>query len=539
MTQKPKILAIDDTPENLVTLGTVLDSEFNVQFATSGQKGLSLASQTPPDVILLDVMMPEMDGYETCRRLKADPLLKKIPVIFLTALAEPAAESTGLGLGAADYITKPINAEITRLRIHNLLEREQLRREVEAHRDHLEELVKARTEALCIAKEAAETANRAKNSFLANMSHELRTPLNGIIGMTDLALRRVTDAKAIDQLGMASQCSQQLLSLINNVLDITNLEADRLTLESLDFSLGIVLDSLTRLFDKASENKGLELRIESAPELSNCVVHADRVRLGQILQNMVGNALKFTSKGSITVKLSQTRESQTDIQLCFEVRDTGIGISAPDKDRLFNAFVQADGSITRKYSGSGIGLAICKHLVTLMGGSIGVESQPEIGSTFWFSVPLKKAEPLAEAVQETPKQSTGNRAKSAWTGLRVLLIEEESIGLEVMVFVLEEAGFKVDVASDEAAAVALAKRTRYELVLINLDMRGLEGSRVVAAIRAIPGHEHRVFWALTYEGDGKRRQSCLEAGINDLLTLPVDLDKLYTLLELWLPVRRE
>ena len=210
---RPRILAIDDTPTNLLTLGAALEADFDLQIATSGAMGLAMATKAPPDLILLDVMMPEMDGYETCRRIMASPALRTIPVIFITALARIETESAGLTLGAADYITKPINVEITRQRIRNLLEREQLRKEVELHRDHLEELVQARTLALSVAKEAAEAANRAKSCFLANMNHELRTPLTGMMGMSELALRRATDPRQKDQLTKAVLCSRRLLAI--------------------------------------------------------------------------------------------------------------------------------------------------------------------------------------------------------------------------------------------------------------------------------------------------------------------------------------
>ncbi len=388
--QRPSILIIDDTPANLMTLGTALEAEFRLHIATSGMKGLTQARKSPPDLILLDVMMPEMDGYETCRRFKADRYLKNIPIIFVTALTDATAETAGLGLGAADYITKPINVEIARHRIKNLLERERLRKEVEAHRDHLEEMVQARTLALSVAKEAAETANRAKTIFMATMSHELHTPMNGIMGMTDLALRRVNDEKAIDYLGKVKQSSLRLLGIIDNILDITKLEAEQLTLEPIDFKLGSILENMGSLYGTAAKAKSLQLSIEIQPELANLTVHGDSLRVGQILQNLTDNAIKFTSQGSVSVRASLAENSPTDLLLRIEVQDTGIGISVDDQKRVFNAFEQVDGSTTRKYGGTGLGLAICKQLVQLMGGSMGVESKVGAGSTFWFSARLLK-----------------------------------------------------------------------------------------------------------------------------------------------------
>ena len=263
--------------------------------------------------------------------------------------------------------------------------------EVRHHRDSLAQMVEERTAALSIAKEAAEAANRAKTIFLANMSHELRTPMNGIMGMTELALLRATDPKQVDQLGKVKLSSQRLLGIINKLLDIAKLEAEKLTVEEVDFSLDSVLRSMASLFERQARSKGLELTVESAPEYAALSVRGDPVILKQILENLVDNAIKFTSEGSIHVGIKPMEESPSDVLVRFEVNDTGIGISTQDQKRVFDAFEQADGSRTRKYGGTGLGLAICKHLATLMGGKIGVDSQLGAGSTFWFTARFVKS----------------------------------------------------------------------------------------------------------------------------------------------------
>ena len=387
---KPRILAIDDTPANLLTLAAALEANFDLQFATSGAEGLALASEMAPDLILLDVMMPEMNGYEACRRLKAEPRLCSIPVIFVTALGDSAAESAGLALGAADYMTKPINVEIARQRIRNLLERERLRKEVEAQRDHLQKLVSACALGLSIAKESASNAHHTKTIFLSNISHELRTPMSGIMGMTELALLRATDPRQADQLGKLKRASSQLLALINGLIDIAALEANQLSLEHGHFALGESLNKLSGLFSREAANKGLGFSIETVPALADLQVLGDAPRLEQILLNLIDNAIKFTARGSVSVAVAVAEENIRDVLLRFEVRDTGIGIEPADQRRIFNLFEQGDGSTTRAYGGTGLGLTLCKQLIGLMGGKIGVESKLGAGSVFWFTVRLRK-----------------------------------------------------------------------------------------------------------------------------------------------------
>jgi PAS domain S-box-containing protein len=273
----------------------------------------------------------------------------------------------------------------------DITQEKQTAAELERHRHHLEVLVEERTVSLSIAKEAAEAANRAKSAFLANMSHELRTPMNAIMGMTGLALRHATDPKLRDQLTKVDHASKHLLSVINDILDISKIEAERLTLEQVRFELGEVLENLVNLIGQNVRDKGLKLCIDQAPEVARIAMLGDPLRLGQILLNFTGNSLKFTEQGSITIRVRLADASPDDVLLRFEIQDTGIGIAPEDQRRLFTAFEQADGSTTRRYGGTGLGLAISKRLAQLMGGEVGVESQVGNGSTFWFTVRLRMA----------------------------------------------------------------------------------------------------------------------------------------------------
>ncbi|MBK7849289.1 MAG: response regulator [Zoogloea sp.] len=368
----------------------------------------------------------------------------------------------------------------------DITERKHLDAELALHRQHLEDLVVERTAALSIAKEVAESASRAKSAFLANMSHELRTPLNGIMGMTDLALRRATDVKQIDQLQKVKQASDHLLAVINDILDISKIEAERLTLESVDFTLRDVLDTLTGLMTPAATAKGLGLTVDVPPALAEQGFVGDPVRLGQILLNLVSNAVKFTHQGGVTVRVLPPEEEGRSVMLRFEVRDTGIGIPAEDRKRLFLAFEQSDNSTTRKYGGTGLGLAISKRLTQLMGGTIGVESVPGAGSLFWFTVHLLVADSPAMSVEGDVAEDMLRRIG---TGARILLVEDEPINQEVS-RELRIAGLEVDLAEDGAQAVALAERNVYDLILMDLQMPRMNGFEAARAIRALPGRPH-------------------------------------------------
>jgi light-regulated signal transduction histidine kinase (bacteriophytochrome) len=283
-------------------------------------------------------------------------------------------------------------AQKRRLEEAQILQR-QTEAELRVHRNHLEELVQERTLALSIAKEAAESASRAKTAFLSTVSHELRTPMNGIMGITSLALRRTEEPKLLDYLGKIEQSSSRLLNIINDMIDISEIEAERLSLHPVEFKLGQIINYVSNSVAASVLKKNLILNFEVAEKLAACALYGDRDRLGQILLNLVENAIKFTAAGSIIVRGQVTAADDTHRSIRFEVQDSGIGIRKDARARLFYAFEQADNSATRQFGGTGLGLAICKQLVKMMDGDIGVDSIEGLGSTFFFHVRLPVAAP--------------------------------------------------------------------------------------------------------------------------------------------------
>jgi len=392
---------------------------------------------------------------------------------------------------------------------------------------------------LTITKELAEAANRAKSTFLSTMSHELRTPLNGMMGMTDLALRRATDPQQIDFLNKAVASARRLLGVINDILDISKIEAERLTLEEHDFVLDELMENLTNTIGQKVTDKGLRLSIELPPDSARLYLHGDPMRVGQILLNFTANAVKFTKTGSITVRTTLSEESPADLRLRFEVQDSGIGIPVDDQKRLFSAFEQVDGSTTRKYGGTGLGLAISKRLAKLMGGEVGVISQSGEGSTFWFDVRLSKAHTPRSAASPAPtlaSDSAESRLKASFAGRRVLLAEDEPTNRDISRLLLEDVGITVDLAEDGLEAVTMAKRTRYALILMDMQMPNLNGGDATRIIRTLPGYSHTPILAMTANAFEHDREVCLDAGMNDHIAKPFDPETLFETLLRWISV---
>ena len=445
--------------------------------------------------------------------------------------SQPFKDRTGRVLGTfAIYHrqpTAPTAAEIALIEEYASLacvavERDLAEEALKESRAQLERKVEERTAALSVAKEAAEAASRAKSTFLANMSHELRTPMNAIMGMTDLALRRASDVRQREQLDKVVQASSHLLGVINDILDISKIEADRLVLENTVFHLGDVLDNLRTLVGKGAADKGLQFGIELPADLATLAVVGDPLRLGQVLLNLTANAIKFTPAGAVDVAVSRHAGPDDRLVLCFSVHDTGIGIGPDEQSRLFTPFQQADSSTTRQYGGTGLGLAISRSLVHMMGGEIGVESLPGKGSTFWFTVVLGKANALHQAMPTPGRLAAEAAIRAQYAGRRILLVEDEPINQEVARELLSMVGLIVDLAVDGRQAVAMSAQGNYDLILMDMQMPNMNGIDATLAIRAQPGCASVPIVAMTANAFSEDRQRCLDAGMNDHIGKPVE-----------------
>ncbi|MDD4947367.1 MAG: PAS domain S-box protein [Gallionella sp.] len=390
-----------------------------------------------------------------------------------------------------------------------------------------------RNEAILIrAKEMAEEGSRSKSTFLANMSHEIRTPLNAIAGMAHLIRRSGVNAEQRARLDKLESASMHLMGIINDILDLSKIEAGRMVLEETSLNVEAVMGNIVSMVHDRAKAKGLSLT-KQLDYLPHSLL-GDPTRLQQVLLNFVGNAIKFTSHGGIILRAGLSEETADSVKLRFEVEDSGIGIPKEALERLFTAFEQADSSTTRKFGGTGLGLAINKRLAAMMGGEVGVNSTEGKGSTFWFTACLKKSGAKPMANMDDAPEDADMLLSRLHAGRSVLLVEDEPINREVALMLLEDAGLKVEVANNGEEAVQKVREKRFDLILMDMQMPVMDGLTATRVIRGLPNGAEIPIVALTANAFVEDRAACLDAGMNDFTSKPIDPGQLYGCLLTWL-----
>jgi signal transduction histidine kinase len=563
-----KVLAIDDNRDNLITLQAVLSDAIpgiRVITETDGKLAKDLALEYNPDVILLDIVMPGIDGLTVCRMLKEDPLLRHIPVIMLTALrTDRSTRLRAVEAGAEAFLAKPIDEfelqtqiramarikesndiqrfektelsrlvdERTRAIENELAERKKAEEELKRANLKLREMQSAtlnlledlrleivtreKTESdLRVAISKAEESDRLKSAFLANMSHEIRTPMNGIIGFSELL--KDPDVEEQDRnkfIRIINENCDQLLHIINDIIDISKIEAGLVELEPVEFCLNEMLDSLYEMYLSKARMKNLVLNLDKGLVCDACSILADQSKLRQVIENLLTNALKFTPQGNI--EFGYTLESS---RLMFFVKDTGIGILPEHREAIFDRFWQVENGLARKFGGNGLGLSISNAFVTKMGGRIEVESYPGRGSSFTFSIPYVRRGNKASSQAREPLQNP------RFYGKKVLVVEDEPDNFNLIEIILGKMDLKILHAWDGAEALNLFRsEDKIDLILMDFKLPDIPGQEVTRRILEI-NNEVPVIATTAYAMHGDRERA-LEAGCCGYVSKPIRLEEI-------------
>jgi len=528
----PQLLVVDDQPTNIkVLFETLRFAQYSVFAATNGEDALERARLVKPDLILLDIMMPGIDGFETITRLKQDPETASIPVIFMSALSETTDIVRGFALGAVDYITKPIRTEEVIARVKTQISLINYRQRLEQANAELEQKVKDRTADLIVALDKAESMNRLKSNFLANMSHELRTPLNAIIGLSSVVRESLLESQMEEDADLVERvvhAGERLKDTFNGILDLSLLETDQFNINLGQHTLDSIYHPIRKRYEKETAKKGLYFILDDDTE--GYKIETDEYYLRQILDRIVNNAVKFTSHGGVTIKSTPHAIDGKDY-VVIEITDTGIGIENSKMQVIFDEFRQVSEGLDRAHEGTGLGLTLASRMATLLKVRLEYESRVGEGTFFRLIVPaehvVNEDELLATALGGFDQEPVD---------VPLILLVEDNESNKTLVSISLKKGFELYSASNGAEALELAKQIHFNLILMDINLgSNPDGTEIMKSLRSFDEYKHVPIIAATGYALPGDKEKFIEMGFTNYLAKPFTRAELIAAIEDALP----